>query len=76
VSEEIDEVRRRIEEVQSLPAGTCARCNSKTGKFAPHYARLEVDVIVIWMPFCQRCVDSYLRMVLEQMPKAPKRSNS
>jgi hypothetical protein len=69
VSEEIADVRRRIEEVQSLPAGICTRCNCSTGRFAPHYARLEAEGMVIWMPFCRRCVDSYLKMVREQMPK-------
>jgi hypothetical protein len=74
VADEIDELRRRIAASQDLPNGRCTRCSSATGKTAPHYARLEVSGLVMWLPFCAPCVEAYMVMAEAQRPdKAKKR---
>jgi hypothetical protein len=69
----VTEIRRQIAAVQELPEGRCTRCTAATGKTAPYYARLEAHGLVIWLPFCQGCIEAYLEMAEAQRPDKAKK---
>jgi hypothetical protein len=70
VADDVDDLARRI---QDLPNGRCTKCSSAVGKRAPHYARLEVSGLLLWLPFCDACVEEYLVMAEAQRPDRPKK---
>jgi hypothetical protein len=67
VFREVD-VRKELASKEA-PSGRCTRCCNSTGKEAPHYARLEVEEFVMWLPLCADCVEKYLDMIEEQRPR-------
>jgi hypothetical protein len=68
VLREVD-VRKELAASKDVPSGRCTRCCNSTGKEAPHYARLEVEEVVMWLPFCEECIVKYFEMIEDQRPK-------